>query len=141
MILYLDTSILVAALTPEPSTDRVQEWISKQLPGALAVSEWVSVEFSSALAIKTRSKSIDLRLRADALATYARFCEQSFEILSVKDRHMQAAARIVDQYALGLRGGDATHLAICADYGVTLCTLDRKLFEAGPALGVPTRMP
>ena len=35
-----------------------------------------------------------------------------------------------------MRAGDALHLAICADHGATLCTLDRRLAEAGPALGV-----
>ncbi|WP_363350314.1 hypothetical protein [Methylocystis echinoides] len=39
-----------------------------------------------------------------------------------------------------MRGGDAAHLAICADYGATLCTLDQKLFAAGPALGIPMQM-
>jgi uncharacterized protein len=39
---------------------------------------------------------------------------------------------------LGLRVGDALHLAICADHGATLCTLDRGLGEAGPTLGVAT---
>ena len=49
-----------------------------------------------------------------------------------------AAARITDQYRLGLRAGDALHLAICTDHGATLCTLDRRLGEAGAALGVKT---
>jgi hypothetical protein len=57
--------------------------------------------------------------------------------LPVKGRDQRC---IVDQYALGLRGGAAAHLAICADYGATLCTLDQKLFAAGPALGIPMQM-
>ena len=52
----------------------------------------------------------------------------------------RTAARFVDQYALGLRAGDALHLAICADHGVTLCTLDRRLSETGPALGGKTTL-
>jgi uncharacterized protein len=140
LILYLDTSVVVAALTPEAGSARVQEWIAGQAPGVLAVSEWGRVEFSSALAIKARSKAIDLEQRAAALSAYARFSEESFVILATGDRHMQAAAFIVDQFALGLRGGDALHLAVCAEHGATLCTLDRKLFEAGAILGVPTRM-
>jgi predicted nucleic acid-binding protein len=46
----------------------------------------------------------------------------------------------VDQPVLGLRAGDALHLAICADHGATLCTLDRRLNEAGPVLGVKTML-
>lgn len=80
-------------------------------------------------------------MRAEALAAYARFCDESFLLLPAGDRHLRAAARIVDQYALGLRGGDALHLAICADYGATLCTLDERLLQAAPALGVPAQAP
>ncbi|MDE2464494.1 MAG: PIN domain-containing protein, partial [Alphaproteobacteria bacterium] len=52
----------------------------------------------------------------------------------------RTAARLADQHALGLRAGDALHLAICADHGATLCTLDRRLGEAGPALGVKAEL-
>jgi predicted nucleic acid-binding protein len=52
----------------------------------------------------------------------------------------RTAARFADQHALGLRAGDALHLAICADHGATLCTRGRRLSEAGPALGVKTML-
>ena len=42
------------------------------------------------------------------------------------------------RHAIGLRAGDALHLAICADHGATLCTLDRRLGDAGPLVGVRT---
>ena len=54
---------------------------------------------------------------------------------------LRTAARFADQHALGLRAADALHLAVCADLGATLCTLDRRLHEAGPPLGVSTLMP
>ena len=41
-----------------------------------------------------------------------------------------------DQHRLGLRAGDALHLAICVDRGATMCTLDRRLGEVGPLVGV-----
>jgi predicted nucleic acid-binding protein len=39
-----------------------------------------------------------------------------------------------------LRAGDALHLAICVDHGATLCTLDRRLSDAGSVLGVKTML-
>ncbi len=51
---------------------------------------------------------------------------------------VESAARFADQSALSLRAGDALHLAICFDFGATLCTLDRGLSAAGAALGVKT---
>ena len=46
----------------------------------------------------------------------------------------------VDQHMLGLRAGDALHLATASEHGATVHTLDRRLAEAGPVLGVPTRL-
>jgi predicted nucleic acid-binding protein len=76
--------------------------------------------------------------RADALAMFTRLSADSFTILPVTGLQFRTAARFADQYALGLRAADALHLAICADHGATLCTLDRRLSAAGPALGVKT---
>jgi len=51
----------------------------------------------------------------------------------------RAAARFCDQSELNLRAGDALHLAICANHGASLCTLDRRLAEAAPARGAAVR--
>jgi uncharacterized protein len=48
------------------------------------------------------------------------------------------SARFADQYRLGLGAGDAVHLAISADRGTTLCSLDRNLAKAGSRPGVKT---
>ena len=138
MTLYLDTSLLVAALTKEAETARIQRWLREQATMTLAVSDWVVTEFPSALSLKVRARQITAANRADALAAFARWVEESFSLLPVSGLQFRTAARFADQYALGLRAGDALHLAICADHGATLCTPDRKLSEAGAALGVKT---
>ncbi len=140
MTLYLDTSLLVTALTKEAETARIQQWLREQATTTLAVSDWVLTEFSSALSLKVRARQITAANRADALAAFARWVEESFSLLAVSGLQFRTAARFADQYVLGLRAGDALHLAICADHGATLCTLDRSLSEAGPALGVKTTL-
>jgi predicted nucleic acid-binding protein len=138
LTLYLDTSLLVAALTNEAKTDSMQAWLGEQEPDQLAISDWVTTEFSSALSIKLQARQMDAVHRADALAMFTRLSADSFTILPVSGLQFRTAARFADQYALGLRAADALHLAICADHGATLCTLDRRLSAAGPALGVKT---
>lgn len=61
-------------------------------------------------------------------------------MLPVTGGHFRAAAKFVDQHTLGLRAGDALHLATAADYGATVYTLDQRLAGAGPMLAIPTRL-
>jgi predicted nucleic acid-binding protein len=137
-MLYLDTSLLVAALTNEAETERMQGWLGQQREDDLAVSDWVATEFSSALSIKLRTGQITSGDRAAALAMFARLATDSFIVMPVSRWQFRTAARFADQHVLGLRAGDALHLAICADHGATLCTLDRRLSDACSALGIKT---
>lgn len=133
---YLDTSLLVAGLTREKKTDRVQEWLSGREAGSLLISEWVVTEFSAALSVKLRTRQINAEDRARALAKFVQLVADSLVLFPVPASCFHTAARFADQYGLGLRAGDALHLAIASERGSTLCTLDEKLAEASAALGV-----
>jgi predicted nucleic acid-binding protein len=94
-MVYIDTAVMVAALTPEASMPVVQAWLVSQ-------------------------------------------ASDSFTTLAVSAAHFRAAAGFPGQHALGLRAADALHLAIAADRGATLRALDRRMVEAGEALGIAT---
>lgn len=135
---YVDTSLLVAALLNEKSTAVAQRWLSEQPAGQLAISDWVATEFSAALSVKLRAGDLEPPHRSEVLAFFTRLTEASFQMLPVSRRDFQTAARFADQHLSGLRAGDALHLAVAANHGASLHTLDKRLADAGQALGVDT---
>jgi uncharacterized protein len=133
---YVDTPVLVAALTRETPTARVQAWLELQPAGSLLLSERVVTEFSAALSVKVRTGDIDSHFRSAALAKFHRLTIAALEIAPIAREHFRTAARFADHYDLGLRAGDALHLAVAADRSATLITLDRRLAAAASGLGL-----
>lgn len=140
MRVYVDTSVLVAASTREPATERALAWLDQQALGSLLSSEWVVAEYSAAQSVKLRMGAIDANYRAEALARFRRLMIDAFEIAPVEAAHFRTAAHFADHHPLRLRAGDALRLAIASEQGATIVTLDQRLATAGPALGVATRL-
>lgn len=140
MVSYLDTSLLVAALTRERRTAEVQRWLARQAPEDLVISDWTATEFSAALSMKVRMRHLDPASRADALAVFTRLTRETFTVLPVSRDDFREAARMADLYESGLRAGDALHLGIVANHGERLLSLDRVQVEVAIAAGISARL-
>lgn len=137
---YLDASLLIAALTNETRTHEIQEWLAAQSAEQLFISDWVGTEFSAALSVKLRTRQLTPKHRADALALFTSLAAESFTRLTVSSRDFDTAARYADQHTAGLRAGDALHLAITANHGARIITLDKGLAKAADMLGVSNHL-
>ena len=137
MTVYLDTSLLVSALTGEASTPRVNDWLRKQAGGTLFISDWTHTEVASALSIKMRTGELTLVRRADALFRFAELAGSSLPTLAVVGTHFELAAGYAGRHELALRAGDALHLAIAQSGGHSVATLDIRMMNAALQLGIP----
>ena len=135
-MLYVDTSILVAALTSEAQTADAQDWLGRQQAGELAISDWVMTEFSAALSMKLRGGYLQTPDRAEALAVFSEMADTSFHVLPVTISDFRVAARFADLPSTGLRAGHALHLAVASNHGARIRALDKGLVAAAQALGI-----
>ena len=136
MTLYLDTSAIVALLVEERASERLQAWLSAREAEGLATSRWTEAEVASALSLKVRTGEFTVAQRAEAAAGW-RAWREGLLLLDVEAAAFETAAAFASRPDLGLRAGDALHLAVAAAAGSTLVTLDERMAKAAPEVGVP----
>ncbi|MEB2843130.1 type II toxin-antitoxin system VapC family toxin [Endobacterium cereale] len=132
---YVDTSALIALLVGEPTVDIVSRWMAHHRDERLFISEWTYTEFSSALSVKARVEKISPSLRKLALGGFLQMANNSLEVAPVFSRHFKTAAHLADHIELGLRSGDALHLAVAMELDAGIVTLDKRFATAAQTLG------
>lgn len=136
MTTYCDTSLIVAALTPEVATTRVRSWLDEQKAGTLFLSGWVLTEVSSALSMKVRTGALSVENRAVVLTEWAEMRRLYFGEVEVPVSAFDRAGQYAGQPELALRSGDALHIAIAALNGLCIASLDRAMVSAAVQLGI-----
>lgn len=134
-MLYLDTSVLVPLFVSEPQSDSVRAWIGARAGETLAISDWTLTEFASAMGIKVRDKGLKPDQAHKACALMENLATDSLKVITPTHRDYGKASEYLGHHALGLRAGDALHLAIAQNEDVEcLYTFDRRLIAAARKL-------
>ena len=134
-MIYLDTSVAVALLVPEPRSAEARRWFL-DLASPLVASDWLVTEFASALAMKARLGELK-----DAQAARIRALFEDFlgglRVATIGRQTFREAARLVAARGYTLRAGDALHLASALEVGATaIATFDARLGAAARAVGL-----
>ena len=135
-MIYLDTSVVVALLTPEERSAQALDWFGQSRDPLLS-SDWLITETHSALGIKQRHHALSSEARQVAREQFERLLQGGVELRSLdRDRFRQAAGLLQDP-GLGLRAGDALHLAVALHSRCThLASFDGRMQQAAAALGM-----
>ena len=131
-MIYLDTSVIVPLLLPEPRSHEAESFVSR---GDFVVSDLAAAEFSSALSLAVRKRLPEAAARA-ALATFDDWMPVHALQADTRSEDFAEATRLIRRFELALRTPDALHIAIAARLGAKLVTFDVKMAASAKALGV-----
>lgn len=134
MTRYIDAAVIVAAITPEPLTAVARAVLADH--DAAVASTWTMVEAASGFAKKLRTGELTEAELEIALRKLNELQADHLPLVSLTDEHMRLAMRYTTQARLGLRAGDALHVAVAAALSATLVTSDVTMARAAEALGV-----
>jgi predicted nucleic acid-binding protein len=135
-MIYLDTSVVVALLTPEDRSPQALDWFAL-CRGPLISSDWLITATHSALGIKQRHHGISPHARQAAGEQFERLLQGGVELRSLDRGRFRQAADLLQDPALGLRAGDALHLAVALHSRCNrLASFDGRMLQAAAALGM-----
>lgn len=131
---YADTSVLVTALTDEPHSVFVRRWLVGHHDSTF-ISDWTLTEFAGALSRKKRAGDVDDDARREAKAGLADLGGNSLTLLTVTRAHFHDAADVCEA-DVGLRSGDALHVAVARGHGLTIVSRDPAMVLGARELGL-----
>ena len=136
MMIYVDTSVLVALCTHESESKRVDKWYSN-CKNDLVSAVWCITEFASALSIKQRAGQLDAELAKKAWEQFKLLCNADIRLLPLPSMEFYTAANMILETNNKLRAGDALHLACAKKQGVhSIATLDKIMAEHAKKLKI-----
>jgi uncharacterized protein len=143
-MIYLDTSVVVPLVVAETTTSKALKWresLTAIQQRELALSAWTATEYTSAIGMKVRNRELSPSQGEAAIETFEDAVLGKVRVLDVAAPEFRVAEDLLRQFALGLRAGDALHLAIAVrNRASAVVCLDRALAKAGISLGLPMQL-
>ena len=137
---YLDTAIFLSIHYAETTSKTISVWL-KRNSEPLAASTWTLTECASASGIRVRRGDISATLATTLLDSIQQLIHESCLLLPVQQEDYVEATRWLTNFKLGLRAGDALHLAVAQRHAATLVSYDSVLLRAARTLRIPTINP
>ncbi len=134
MTVYLDTSVVVAILIDEPSSEAARAWF-RRADDDVIVADFAAVEFAAGISRWLRMGRIDVGQAEFALASFDMLRAQCLSYAHGRD-DFALAELIARDFTTKLLAPDALHLASAKNAGATLATFDARLAEAARTAGV-----
>ena len=134
-MLYLDTCVLLALLTPEVHSPAASAFL-EQAAETLAISPWTATELHSALALKVRTGALSATEADRVLEVFDSSLAPGLLWLDLEADDFRNANACLRGWSTSLRAADALHLAIASGRGATLCSLDAPFVQAAHQLGL-----
>jgi len=135
---YLDTCFITPLLLNEASSEAVERYVVRASADSLCISHWTRLEFASVVAREVRMKKMKATQGTAVLAEFDKLVQESLRVLVPAADDYNMAREYLGMFSTGLRGGDALHLAIAANYSASkILTLDEGMLSAGKKLKLP----
>ena len=137
-MIYCDTSFLTPLILQEATSDAVAAYISRLPAGDLAISQWVRLEFASLVSREVRMGGLTEPEAQAASREFSHLVSDSYRVITPLVADYDVAKGFIENFATGLRAGDALHLAIARNHGAqAFYTLDRGLLKAAKLVKLP----
>jgi hypothetical protein len=134
--LYLDASVIVPPLVPEPGSAAALRFL-RTATDELLVSEYTASEVASAISRLLRTQKIDRPTADAALDQFDEWRRTDTERVQIIEVDLEVMSRLVRRFELKLRSPDALHLAISIRLRATLVTADGGLAGAARDCAAP----
>jgi predicted nucleic acid-binding protein len=132
---YLDTSVVVNLLTPEPLSARAEAFVIAN-PTGLVVSDFTIVEFSSVIARRVRAREMSVDEAQVTFGDFDAWSGRATVRIEIEALDVAQATAFLRRLDLPLRAPDAIHIAMVQRLDATLVTFDRGMATAARRLGI-----